>query len=70
MGPDYKRPATDTPKAYRPAGSDTNAVTGTNSFADLGWWDLSTDEGHALDEREGRAVPFSPVGRRWCFSTG
>ena len=43
VGPNYKRPAIDTPVAYRTAASDTNAPAGTNSFATLGWWDLSDD---------------------------
>jgi multidrug efflux system outer membrane protein len=38
VGPDYKRPAVDAPGAYRTAASGTNAPTGTNTFADLGWW--------------------------------
>ena len=43
VGPNYKRPAVDTPSAYRPATSDTNAPSGTKSFADLGWWDAYDD---------------------------
>ena len=38
VGPNYKRPAVDTPADYRTAASDTNAPAGTNSLADLGWW--------------------------------
>ena len=33
----------DTPAAYRTAASDTNAPAGTNSFADLGWWQVFQD---------------------------
>ena len=43
VGPDYKRPAVNTPANYRAAASDTNAPSGTNSFADLGWWDTYQD---------------------------
>lgn len=43
VGPNYKRPAIDTPAAYRTAASDTNAPAGTNSFATLGWWDAYDD---------------------------
>jgi multidrug efflux system outer membrane protein len=42
-GPDYKRPATNAPDGYRRAASDTNAPSGTNSFADLGWWETFKD---------------------------
>jgi len=43
VGPDYKRPAVDRPGAYRQAASDTNNPAGTNSFADLGWWETFKD---------------------------
>jgi outer membrane protein, multidrug efflux system len=43
VGPDYKRPAVDTPDAYRRAGSDTNSPAGTNTFANLGWWQVFQD---------------------------
>ena len=43
VGPDYKRPAVDTPAAYRTASSATNAPSGTNTFADLGWWKVFED---------------------------
>jgi len=43
VGPDYKRPGVDSPAAYRRAGSDTNAPAGTDSFADLGWWEVFRD---------------------------
>ncbi len=43
VGPDYKRPAVETPGAYRRAASDTNAPQGSVSFADLGWWEVFKD---------------------------
>jgi multidrug efflux system outer membrane protein len=44
VGPNYKRPATDAPNAFRRAASDTNAPPlGTKSFADLGWWETFQD---------------------------
>ncbi|HTQ49167.1 MAG TPA: hypothetical protein VMJ12_00555, partial [Candidatus Acidoferrales bacterium] len=43
VGPNYKRPAIDTPEAYRTAASDTNAPAGTNSFAEVGWWNAYDD---------------------------
>lgn len=43
VGPNYQRPAVDAPAAYRTAASDTNAAAGTNSFADLGWWQVFQD---------------------------
>ncbi len=43
VGPDYKRPAVDTPSNFRRAASDTNAASGPNTFADLGWWDAYDD---------------------------
>jgi outer membrane protein, multidrug efflux system len=43
VGPNYQRPGTETPAAYRTAASDTNAPAGTNSFADLGWWQVFQD---------------------------
>ena len=47
IGPNYTRPAVRTPEAYRTAESATNDVTGstvaTNSFADLGWWEVYDD---------------------------
>jgi outer membrane protein, multidrug efflux system len=43
VGPDYKRPAADAPSGYRTAATDTNAPAGTNSFADLSWWQLFED---------------------------
>ena len=43
VGPDYKRPSVDTPVTHRTAASDTNAPSGTNSLADLGWWETFND---------------------------
>jgi outer membrane protein, multidrug efflux system len=43
VGPDYKRPAVDAPGGYRRATTDTNAPSGTNSFAELGWWEVFQD---------------------------
>jgi multidrug efflux system outer membrane protein len=38
VGPDYKRPAVNTPATFRTAGSDTNPPPSETSFADVGWW--------------------------------
>jgi len=43
VGPDYKRPATDTPAAFRAATSNTNDLAATNSLANLGWWRILND---------------------------
>jgi multidrug efflux system outer membrane protein len=43
VGPDYSRPAVDSPAAYRTAASAASASAGTNSFADLGWWQVFQD---------------------------
>ena len=43
VGPDYKRPAVDTPPGFRTAASDTNSPSGTNSIGDLGWWETFKD---------------------------
>jgi outer membrane protein, multidrug efflux system len=43
VGPDYKRPSIQSADTYRRASSDTNAPAGTNSFADLGWWEVFSD---------------------------
>jgi outer membrane protein, multidrug efflux system len=40
VGPDYKRPEVEKPGAYRRAASDTNSPSGSNSLADLGWWEM------------------------------
>jgi NodT family efflux transporter outer membrane factor (OMF) lipoprotein len=38
VGPDYHRPTVDEPASYR-----ASAAAGTNTFADLGWWDVFED---------------------------
>src|SRR5665811_1552567 len=38
LGPSYKRPAIDTPSAYRFA-----EIQGTNSLGDLPWWQVFKD---------------------------
>lgn len=38
VGPDYKRPAIDSPSAFRSENAETNLP-----FADLGWWDIYRD---------------------------
>jgi multidrug efflux system outer membrane protein len=43
VGPNYKRPAVESPGEFRRAATDTNAPSGTNSFADLGWWETFRD---------------------------
>ncbi len=43
VGPDYKRPAVNEPAAYRTASPDASTAAGTNSFADLGWWQVFQD---------------------------
>jgi len=43
VGPDYKRPAVDTPATYRLAESATNILAGAESFADLGWSSIYDD---------------------------
>jgi len=43
VGPDYERPEVQRSEAFRPAKTDTNLLTGTNSFADLGWWETFQD---------------------------
>ncbi len=44
IGPNYTRPAVSTPEAYRTAEPATNDVSvATNSFAELGWWEVYDD---------------------------
>jgi multidrug efflux system outer membrane protein len=43
VGPDYHHPAVNSPDAYRHAASDTNTISTTNSFGDIGWWDVYDD---------------------------
>src|ERR1043166_7818366 len=40
IGPNYKRPAIDSPIHFRSA----SETTSTNSLADLAWWDVYKDE--------------------------
>jgi len=44
VGPNYERPAVETPSTFRPAASDTRDLSATNSLAELGWWELTEDE--------------------------
>jgi multidrug efflux system outer membrane protein len=39
IGPNYKRPAVETPAAFR-----DQAAGGDHSFADVGWWDVYRDD--------------------------
>ena len=43
VGPDYERPAVNTPGAFRTAASDARDVAGVGAFADLGWWEVFQD---------------------------
>src|SRR6185436_4992613 len=43
VGPNYKRPVVDSPEGFRRSATDTNTPSGTNSFADLGWWETFQD---------------------------
>lgn len=43
LGPNYKRPLSDAPEAFRPAASGTGDLSATNSLADLGWWQVMND---------------------------
>ncbi|MFN0068551.1 MAG: efflux transporter outer membrane subunit [Limisphaerales bacterium] len=43
VGPDYERPAVDTPPEHRRADSDPAAAEGTSSFGDLGWAEVFVD---------------------------
>jgi multidrug efflux system outer membrane protein len=43
VGPDYKRPAVNSPSSYKTAASDTNHSIGPKSFGDLGWWEVFQD---------------------------
>jgi multidrug efflux system outer membrane protein len=43
VGPDYKRPAMETPDAYHRAASDPTTGAEAGTFADLGWWDVFKD---------------------------
>ena len=44
VGPNYQRPPVmATPTGFRRAATDTNAPAGTNSLADLAWWQVFSD---------------------------
>lgn len=43
VGPNYQRPTVDAPDSYRRAATDTNAISGSNSLGDLGWWSVYDD---------------------------
>jgi multidrug efflux system outer membrane protein len=43
VGPNYQRPALDTPSAFRASASDTNDLAATESLANLGWWQVMDD---------------------------
>ena len=38
VGPDYQRPALDTPATFRASATETADLSATNSLANLGWW--------------------------------
>lgn len=43
VGPNYQRPALDTPATFRASASDTNDLAATASLANLGWWQVMDD---------------------------
>jgi len=43
VGPNYRRPALDTPTSYRRAASDQRDLAGTNSLGNLAWWQVMND---------------------------
>jgi len=43
VGPDYQRPAVETPTVHRTSESNPQTTSSTNSFVDLGWWDSFRD---------------------------
>ncbi len=43
VGPNYHRPVVNTPEAYRTGSGGSLEPAGTNSFADLGWWQVFQD---------------------------
>ncbi len=53
VGPDYKRPTVETPATYHNP-VDATAPAGTNSFGDLGWWEVFQD--HQLTAYLGEAL--------------
>jgi multidrug efflux system outer membrane protein len=44
VGPDYRRPGLEVPGTYRGEGPGVTVESGTNSLADLGWWEVFRDE--------------------------
>lgn len=43
VGPNYRRPAVNTPASYRRAASDKTSTSSPNSFADQCWWNIYED---------------------------
>jgi len=43
VGPDYQRPALDTPATFRASATETADPSVTNSLADLDWWQVMDD---------------------------
>ena len=43
VGPNYHRPAVNSPDDFRHAASDLNIRSTTNSFGDIDWWDVYKD---------------------------
>ncbi len=43
VGPNYQRPAMETPAAFRPAATDSRDLSGANSLANLPWWQVLND---------------------------
>ena len=44
VGPNYQRPAVNTPSGYRtPASAEAPPAEGAQSFGDLGWWEVFRD---------------------------
>ena len=41
--PELQAPGVDSPGEFRRAETDSNAPAGTNSFADVGWWEAFND---------------------------
>ena len=43
VGPNYQRPALDTPSTFRAAATETVDLSDTNSLANLDWWEVMND---------------------------
>lgn len=43
VGPDYQRPGVKVPAQFRGAASDSRDLSGADSIADLGWWQVMKD---------------------------